>query len=178
MFVQVIVLAVIIGFIFKGSFKNLSNIKIEALYLIVASFLVEAAVIMSIRKGIIHIGYATYFVDVFMYVLLFIFVYKNRKSPFILLMGFGFLLNALAIFSNGGAMPVSASALKAAGITYNVTSQGLYNVIGDSTRLWFLGDIFPYTFIQKNIVSVGDIMAALGMLLLIVKGMRRSEVSE
>ena len=173
MFVQVIVLAIIIGFIFKGNLNNLANIKIEALYLVVLSFLIEAVVILTIRKGLMHIGYITYFIDVFMYILIFIFIYKNRKNPYIMLMGFGFALNAIAIFSNGGTMPVSPSALKIAGMTYNVGSQGLYNVIGANTKFWLLGDIFPYTFIQKNIVSVGDLMAAIGMLLLIVKGMRK-----
>jgi len=176
MFIQVIVLAIIIGFIFKGNFKNLSSIKIEALYLILASFLMEAVVIMSIRKGFIHIGYVTYFIDAFMYALIFVFVYKNRKSPFILIMGFGFLLNAVAIFSNGGTMPVGVSALHAAGINQSVGSQGLYVLIGNNTMFWFLGDIFPYTFLNKNIVSLGDLVAALGMLLLIVKGMRQSEI--
>jgi len=178
MFIQVIVLAIIIGFIFKGNLNNLADIKIEALYLVVVSFLIEAVVILTIRKGLIHIGYITYFIDVFMYTLLFIFVYKNRKNPYIMLMGFGFLLNAIAIFLNGGTMPVSSEALKTAGMTFNVGSQGLYNVIGDTTRLWFLGDIFPYTFIQKNIVSVGDLLAAVGMLLLIVKGMQKSKIME
>ena len=178
MFIQVIVLAIIIGFIFKGNLNNLADIKIEALYLVVVSFLVEAMVILTIRKGLMHIGYITYFIDVFMYILLFIFVYKNRKNPYIMLMGFGFLLNAIAIFLNGGTMPVSSDALKTAGMTFNVGSQGLYNVVGNTTKLWFLGDIFPYTFIQKNIVSVGDLVAAVGMLLFIVKGMQKSKIME
>ena len=36
-------------------------------------------------------------------------------------MGLGFLLNAIPIFLNGGAMPVSAKAAEIAGITLNIS---------------------------------------------------------
>jgi len=177
MFIQVIILAILIGLILKGNFKNLSNVRIEGIYLILASFLLEAVVIMSIKKGILSIGPITYYADMAMYLLLFIFVYKNKKNPLILIIGLGFVLNAIPIFANGGMMPVGVNAANAAGITQNVATQGLYKLVDGNTKFWFLGDIIPYTVLNKNIVSIGDLVSAVGIMLLIIKGMRDS-VSE
>jgi hypothetical protein len=92
-------------------------------------------------------------------------------------MGVGFLLNATAIFLNGGAMPVSAKAAETAGITLNVTKEGLYALINGNTRLWFLGDIIPLTFLRNFAISIGDIIAAVGLMLFIITGMKQSKLS-
>ena len=171
MFIQVIVLALIIGLILKGSLNNLSRLKLEGIYFLIAAFLLEAAVITMVRKGIIVIGPVTLISDLVMYALLVVFVYKNRREPLILLVGFGFLLNAAAIFANGGTMPVAISAVHAAGLNENVASMGLYKLSDSGTRLWFLGDTIPYTFLNKNILSIGDLVLSLGIMLIIIKGM-------
>ena len=69
-----------------------------------------------------------------MYVLLAAFIYFNRKNKYIVLMGLGFLLNAIPIFLNGGAMPVSAKAAETAGLTLNMSKEGLYTLINENTR--------------------------------------------
>jgi hypothetical protein len=172
MFIQAIVLAVIIGLVLGGSLRNLAYLKIEGIYIIVAAFLVDAAVIWSIRLGFIDIGPITFVTDLFMYALLSIFVYRNRRNPYMVTIGAGFLLNALVIFANGGAMPVGATALQAAGMTLDVSTQGLYVAVGESTRFWYLGDVIPYTFLNVNIISIGDIVSALGIIFLIITSMK------
>lgn len=175
MFIEVLIFSIIIGYILKGSVKNLENIDIKNLYLIFAAFLIEFIIIMCIGKGILVRGTFTYILDLIMYALLAVFTYNNRKKPFILLMGVGFLLNAIPIFLNGGAMPVSYEGLKTAGLPQNITKEGLYRLIDENTRMWFLGDVFPLTFLRNFVISIGDIIAALGMMLFIISGMKKNK---
>ena len=76
---------------------------------------IELFIIIFIRKGLFNIGKFTYLLNSIMYILLAVFIYFNRKNKYIVLMGVGFLLNAIPIFLNGGAMPVSAKAAETEG---------------------------------------------------------------
>lgn len=172
MFIQAIVLAVVIGLILGGSLRNLANIKIEGISIIAAAFVLDAAVIWSVRSGLLVTGSITMLLDLSVYLLLLMFVVMNRRNPYIVIAGAGFLLNAVVIFGNGGAMPVGAYALQAAGLTLDVSTQGHYSPVSEATRFPYLGDIIPYTFLNINIISVGDIVTALGVMLLIVTSMK------
>lgn len=178
MFIQAILLAVVIGLVLGGSLKNLANIKIEAISIIAAAFLLDAAVIWSVRSGLLETGSITMIVDLSMYLLLAVFVFMNRRNPCIVIAGAGFLLNAVVIFGNGGAMPVGAYALQAAGLTLDVSTQGHYAPVGEATRFRYLGDIIPYTFLNINIISIGDIVSALGVMLLIITSMKSDKKSD
>ena len=85
----------------------------------------------------------------------------------------GFLLNLLAILPNGG-MPVSASALRSAGIasSVSVTHDHLskHVAVNGHTALLFLGDVIPLRWF-RSVISAGDILMALGVVLLIAAGM-------
>lgn len=174
MFIEGLILAVIIGYILKGNIKNLENVDIKAVYLVFISFSVEFIIIIGIRKGLFNIGIFTYILDFIMYTLLAMFVYFNRKDKYIVLMGLGFFLNAIPIFLNGGAMPVSTKAATAAGLSLNMSKEGLYTLINENTRVWFLGDIIPLTFLRNFAISIGDILALLGLMLFIITGMRKT----
>jgi hypothetical protein len=173
MFIQAIVLAVVIGLILGGSLSNLSNLKIDGIYIIIAAFLLDAAGIWSVRLGFVAIGQITFIIDVIMYILLLAFVLKNIRNPYIVTVGVGFLLNAVVIFANGGAMPVGAYAVHAAGLNLDVTTQGLYVPVTAATRFWYLGDIIPYTFLNINIISIGDMVSAAGIMLLVITSMKK-----
>lgn len=173
MFIISTAAAIIIGYLLGGKLKNLENINLKAIYLIFISFGLEFAIVMCMRKGLLSIGIITYFLDLVMYLVLFIFVILNRKNFFIVIMGTGFLLNALPIFLNGGAMPVSQEAVNMLGFSSNTSTEGLYTIIDSSTKLWFLGDIIPVKFMNSFIISIGDIFSALGLVLLVITGMQR-----
>jgi hypothetical protein len=178
MFIQAIVLAVVIGLVLGGSLRNLANIKIEGISIIAAAFLMDAAVIWSVRSGLLETGSITMLADLSVYLLLLLFVLRNRRSPYIMIAGAGFLLNAVVIFGNGGVMPVGDYALQAAGLTLDVSTQGHYAPVGEATRFRYLGDIIPYTFLNINIISIGDIVSALGVMLLIIANMRSKNDSD
>ena len=174
MFIEGLIFAVIIGYILKGKIRNLENVDIKGVYLVFISFFIEFFIIIGIRKGIFNIGIFTYMLDLIMYTLLTIFIYINRKDKYIVLMGIGFLLNAIAIFLNGGAMPVSAKAAEIAGITLDISNEGLYTLINENTRVWFLGDVIPKTFLRNFAISIGDIVAMLGLMLFVITGMKKT----
>ena len=174
MFIEGLIFALIIGYILKGNIKNLENVDVKGVYLVFISFFIEFFIVIFIRKGLFNIGIFTYILDFIMYILLVIFICFNRKNKYILLMGVGFLLNAIPIFLNGGAMPVSVKAAETAGITLNISKEGLYTLINENTRVWFLGDIIPLTFLRNFAISIGDIIAAVGLMLFIITGMRKT----
>lgn len=174
MFIEALIFAVIIGYILKGNIKNLENLDIKKIYLVFLSFFIELFIIIIIRKGFFDIGIFTYMLDFIMYILLLIFIYFNRKNKYIVLMGLGFLLNAIPIFLNGGVMPVSARAAEIAGITLDISKEGLYSLINENTKLWFLGDIIPLTFLRNFAISIGDIIAVVGLMLFIITGMKKT----
>lgn len=176
MFIQAIILAILIGYILRGKLANLESVDLKGLYYVIAAFALEFIVVMTIRNGILSKGMLTFCIDLIMYGLLCLFVYINRKNPYVITMGIGFMLNALPIFLNGGAMPVDLEVYKAVGISGELTKEGLYTAINESTKLWFLGDIFPYKFISRLVISIGDIVIAAGLMLLVITGMRKKNI--
>lgn len=174
MFIEALIFAVIIGYILKGKIRNLENVDIKGTYLVFISFFIEVFILIFIRKGFFNIGIFTYILDSIMYILLVFFIYFNRKNKFIVLMGIGFLLNAIAIFLNGGAMPVSGKAAEIAGLNLSVRSEGLYTLINQNTKVWFLGDVIPLTFLRHFAISIGDIIAVVGLMLFIITGMKKT----
>jgi predicted MFS family arabinose efflux permease len=100
------------------------------------------------------------------YGLLLIFAVANvRLLPLIpVLLGVG--LNSLAIAVNGGVMPVTTTAARAAGIE---PLQGA-NVSSHADHLRFLGDVFalPKQLPIANTFSVGDLLIGFGMIAFIV----------
>lgn len=176
MFIEVLLFSIIIGYIFKGSIKNFNIDNYKAVYLVFIGFVMEACMVFLISKGLLVRGMETYILDFIMYILIFIFIYLNRKNPWIVLMGFGFLLNAIPIFLNGGAMPVNAKAAVTAGLPQNISREGLYLFGNTNTKAAILSDIIPLTFLRHFVISIGDIIGAVGMSLFIITGMTNKQV--
>lgn len=175
MFIAAVAIAIIFGYIFKGKLSNIDTSKIKAVYLVFIAFSIEVAINFSMRGGYISRGALTFVLDLVMYILLFIFVYLNNSNKWILLMGIGFLLNAFVIFLNGGAMPVSPTALSAMGVTRDISTQGLYRLLDSSTKLPFLADIIYLKYPRGYAISIGDIVEVVAVVLLIFTGMKSKE---
>lgn len=175
MFIMAIVLAVIIGFLTRGSLKNLENLKLKKIGLIFTAFIIEIFIVILTKNEIIKVGMLTFFIDSIMYIFIFLFIYFNKKDKFIIMMGVGFLLNAISIFANGGAMPISVEALKSAGLSIDATKIGLYTLIDSNTKFAFLGDIIPSTFLRRTVMSIGDIVSALAMMMIVILNMKKTQ---
>ncbi|HUJ92813.1 MAG TPA: MFS transporter [Gaiellaceae bacterium] len=100
------------------------------------------------------------------YALLVVFTLANRRLLLLLPVLLGMLLNGVAIAANGGVMPVSRSAARAAGLTI----EGASNVSLGARHARFLGDMFalPAHVPLANVFSVGDLLIGVGMVVFIV----------
>lgn len=108
------------------------------------------------------------------YALLVWFVVLNRRSTGVLIAGLGLSLNLLAIVANGGYMPASRTALAIAGAAYSGDTHNNSAVIGATTHLGFLSDIFavPSWVPAANVFSIGDLLIVAGIAVLLVASMR------
>jgi predicted MFS family arabinose efflux permease len=103
------------------------------------------------------------------YLLLTAFLLLNWRRHGFWLVGVGALLNVLVIFVNGGRMPVSGAAWRAAGGNLDAleTAGGANNNVfaGAHTHLGWLGDVFalPPGVPLANALSIGDVLIVLGM---------------
>lgn len=97
------------------------------------------------------------------------FVWANRRLPAMVVIGAGALCNAIAIVANSGVMPASPTAMRAAGLS---TEEGGFanSAAVEDPNLLFLGDIFsiPDSWpIIDNVFSVGDVLIAIGIVILV-----------
>jgi hypothetical protein len=103
------------------------------------------------------------------YLLAAAFLVLNRRIPGLLLIGLGAASNGIAIALNGGELPASARALRAAGIQQQAGDFANSGHVGHPV-LGFLGDIAatPAFLPLRNVISVGDVAILLGAAWLIV----------
>jgi hypothetical protein len=98
----------------------------------------------------------------------------------------GVALNLAVIFANGGKMPVSADAATAVGmpasrIAFLAAGRSLtHRLLRPDTKLAWLGDVLylPKPVVQSPLFSLGDIVLAIGLFLLIQGAMATSQVEK
>lgn len=153
-------LALVLG----GKPARLAEVRFSLPWTVLLSLLMQlvlfsqlGANIPDTARGPLHIA---------TYGLLLVFAAANaRLLPLIpVLLGVG--LNSVAIAANGGVMPVSTTAARAAGID----PLGGRNVSSQAEHLKFLGDVFalPKQLPIANTFSVGDLLIGLGMIAFVV----------
>ncbi|MBA1336364.1 MAG: hypothetical protein HPY66_2799 [Firmicutes bacterium] len=176
-----VVLSILIGFLRGGKLSHLIKKPLKFQIFVVLSFLIQIA-IFSKLADMSHLSrFSIIFLHVISYVLLLLFTLLNWKIAGIPIIGTGILLNAIAIFSNGGYMPALADNLlkTAAGKGSEAVAYGgaVNNSIQitDSTRFPWLCDIFvlPSWLPFSNVFSVGDIIIAVGVSIYLVINMGR-----
>ncbi|MDP2872893.1 MAG: DUF5317 domain-containing protein [Bacillota bacterium] len=94
----------------------------------------------------------------------------------------GVFANVAVIFANGGKMPVSTEALRSVGmpasrVAYLIAGRSLvHRPMRPGTALWFLGDLLylPPPIVRSAVFSIGDIILAGGVFLLIQDAMSKS----
>jgi hypothetical protein len=100
-------------------------------------------------------------------------VLRNVRVPGMAIVTLGAASNQLAIIANGGYMPAGADALAA----QERAASGLYSNSAaiENPAFPFLGDIFamPSWLPFSNIFSIGDVLIAVGVVVVIVTAMRR-----
>jgi len=171
MFIESIIIAIIIGKILKGKFTNLGNLNIRYIYIIVLAYLIQIGIDI-IAPGQGFWGYP--YLHIFSYILLFFALVKNIRIPGMNYVLGGTVMNFVVIALNGGQMPVRADVIPEQMAAALASMRGGTHVLmTEGTRLGFLADIFyvslPY---QKQLISIGDIIINVGILVLIIRGMK------
>ncbi len=110
------------------------------------------------------------------YLLSLVFIWINRRMPWVWVIGVGLAANFTVIAANGGFMPVSPDALVGTSSAPVALKAVHHNsrLMGEGTRLRFLADVFrtPDWFVIKRTFSLGDIMIGVGAFALVQRLMR------
>jgi hypothetical protein len=177
---ELLILAIVIGYIKKGSLKNISTTKLAKPYLFFISFGIQILVMFTHEKFELINQYFDWLIFI-TYLFLIYGCWVNRHLPGFILFGFGMLLNCLVITLNDGRMPVSQTALEFAGLGDYISSvdEGMskHQLMSSATYLAFLGDIIPLKppyAMNQIIVSIGDVIMTLGIAKFLIKQMRVS----
>ncbi len=110
------------------------------------------------------------------YAVLMIMLFFNLDKQSMRLVFIGVLLNAMVIGLNGGHMPVSVAAASGLGFdTAPLIAQSDFKRVAmtGATLFNFLGDVIPVPLPLPRVVSIGDILIAVGAFLLIQEFMSR-----
>ncbi len=185
MVIETILLSLLLGKLMGGKIRNIGNLYINGWYLFVVSFSVEiiSLLIVSKTSGDLSsfIENNFFYIHLFIYLLLIIGLILNFHENGLRITLFGAILNFLPLSLNSGRMPVGIKALKTSKLLNQlrllqderIITHGLAN---KGTKLTFLGDIIPiprpYPF--PKVISIGDILISLGLLVLIISHMKKN----
>lgn len=152
--------------LFGGSLGKLATLGIKGGWAIALALILQVVIISVIPKQML--GWPGQALELASYSLAVVFLAKNRRVPWLWLVGLGGLCNLVAIGANAGVMPASPVALRAAGRARH-PGQFMNSTILSHPHLAFLGDNFsiPRTLPLANVFSVGDVLLAIGALLLL-----------
>lgn len=174
--VEAAVLSIIVGLVRKGRIANLGRIPFRGAYAFtipLALFAVATILTYHTRnEDLIRVVVRT--MNILLYVVLLGLVALNLHIREMKLIGVGAFLNFLALTANGGAMPVSRWAAKTAGMLDYLqrTDTARHIVTTDGARLWPLTDLIPIpTARLATVLSIGDVILAIGIFLLIQRFM-------
>jgi hypothetical protein len=151
--------------LFGGRLPLLARIQLRHSAAIVAALLVQIVIIQVIanapRAVLVPLHLATYLVAAY-------FVWVNRSLPGLVLIGVGALCNGVTIALNGGTLPASAAALRAAGWPVDDPQFVNSSVLAHPVLPW-LGDIVatPAWLPFRNVISIGDMIILLGAAVLV-----------
>jgi hypothetical protein len=147
-----------------GRLALLAGLQVRGIWVLLPALLVQVLitdVVTSAPRALLAaIHLATYAAAAYV-------IWLNRKLPGIVILGAGATMNALAITVNGGTLPASASALRAAGIH---EGDGFANSgVLAHPKLGFLGDTMstPSWLPFRNVISVGDMVILIGVFVLL-----------
>ena len=147
-----------------GRLARLADIRVRATWAVLLAVAIQVG-ISDVAPGGSHcvhvaLNIASYTLDAY-------FLFANRRLAGAPIIALGAALNVLAITSNGGVMPASASALRIAGIAPRAGFDNSAHLA--HAHLAFLGDVIPVPgrWPIGNVLSVGDLTIFVGALILL-----------
>jgi len=148
-----------------GRLAHLSDLKIRASAFLFCGLALQVVITVVVPDGP-HWLHPS--VHVLSYLLVLVFLVRNFALPATWIIALGGLLNFVVIVANVGVMPATSRALSAIGEKSDSGSFVNSGAISDP-KLAFLGDVFalPRGTPLNNVFSVGDLLIALGVLLMV-----------
>jgi len=170
--VSALVLGLAAGYLGGGRLRRLQHLRLALPWLAVAALALQVVAFTPLAAPLP--AAAVVALHLASYALLVWFVLANRRHRGLLVAGLGMGLNLAAIAANGGYMPASRAALELAGMGGRPATEHNSTVIGEGTRLPFLGDVFavPSWVPFANVFSVGDVLIVAGVAWLLAAAMR------
>jgi len=162
-----------------ASLQLLAEVRLRWTGLVLVALAVQL-LLFAVHVKLPH-GISTTNAHLASYSLLLVFAVRNSRIPGFTLAGLGLASNALAIFLNGGRMPVSVKAwADAAGTGSHTFAGSVYNNVvaaGSGSHLAFLGDVFaiPHPLPFANTFSLGDALLIAGATLFVYRNGRRND---
>ena len=147
-----------------GRLAAVKDVELRAPWLPVAALAVQVLII-TVIPGVLDGIHAP--VHLATYALLAVFLWCNRRLPWLWLVAVGSAANFGAIVANGGVMPASAGALAAAGMPATLAGEYANSAVVQGAHLAWLGDVFaiPQSWPLTNVFSIGDVLIAAGFAL-------------
>jgi hypothetical protein len=151
----------------RGRMSQLLKLRFRRFYLVWLALLDQVLVISVLPD---HWHSVLDIADLLSYAVAAAFIWSNRKIPGVVLVGAGGALNLIAIVSNGGTMPASASALAASGWRAQ-PGHFTNSAVVAHARLSFLGDIFasPRWVPFHDVFSIGDVLIVIAVGVLVYR---------
>ena len=181
-FLYIIPIGLLVGFVVGGRLSNLGRLPLRWMGLLLPALLIQLLIFPSFTaKALVPVATAP--LHILSYVLLSLWIVGNSRLLPIFVLGIGAICNLSVLLANGGFMPASIGALQRAGLPIlaeRLLNEGGYSnlvLMSADTRLNFLGDFLygPKWIPFSSAFSIGDLLIALALTWLIVKGMRINE---
>jgi len=162
----ILVISILVGLLRHGNLMRFIDLDLRWRGVFIFGFLIQVLIFSDGWRTNPTLQPITPYAYLASMIVLFVAVSKNFHIPGMRLITFGWCLNFLAIFFNGGYMPASPDALAFAGKPPRAPGEVWNNSIGmgPDTQLVLLCDIFavPKGFIFPNVFSIGDVLLTIG----------------
>jgi MFS family permease len=180
MLIGSLVLGLVLALLAGGRLDNLANVRLRLVGLLFLGLALRYATQAAIEAG--NATADAYRLPLFAagFVILLAGLWVNRDQPGLSLAFVGILLNAVAVLTNGGFMPVWQPSILAAGLPGDFTASTFHKIVelpttaGSEilgglgatflTQAGPLGDVIPIPVpFLRNVASIGDVFLAAGL---------------
>ena len=162
------------GLLAGGRIMNLADVRLRWVWLLFAGLAVRYATQWAIESGVPYIDLIRLPLFLGGFGLLLAGLWANREQPGLPLTFVGILLNAGAIVTNAGYMPVWEPSIIAAGLTPAEVGSAFHKIVGETAAGGVpaeflatagpLGDIIPIPIpFLRNVASIGDLFLSAGL---------------
>src|SRR5918999_2399001 len=182
MFLSAILLALIVGTVAGGGIPRLADLKLKWLPALAVALALRIGAGLANDRGIGGEALTTVAFTA-AYALIFVWLWGNWRIPGLQVASIGIASNTAAVILNAGQMPVWSRAYDAAGFAREeIVDAPFHFLLTAETVAGFVagggifGDVIPIPLpFIRDVVSIGDVLLAIGIFWAIVYSMTRPE---